>query len=329
MKKVCILFPEDTPAIAATGPLDILTQAGKYWMSLDPSRKQPYFEIELVSLVNRPVKSLGNYYVTCHTFADKVKKADLVLIPPLQGDFVNRIKSNRKFIELIQQQYKKGAEVASFCTGAFLLAATGLLKGKRATTAWMALEEFGRLFPDIHLVSDKIIVDEGRLYSSGGGTSFLNMVLYLVEKYCGRETSVFVSKSMLIDMQKAPQSVYAIFRGQKDHNDDIILTVQQFIEQHAERKMGIDDLLEVALLSRRSLLRRFKAATGNSPKEYIQRVKVEEARRMLEFGKETVQEIIYKIGYDDHVTFRKIFKKYTGLLPGEYREKFTLANGGN
>lgn len=322
MKKVSIVVPQDTPALAVTGPLDILTEAGKHWMSLDHARKRPYFEIELVSLDKHPVKSLSNYYITCHTTVDKVKKTDLILIPSLQGDFTRRITSNQKFITMMREQYKKGAEIASFCTGAFLLAATGLLKGKRATTAWGAIGEFKRLFPDISLVSDKIIVDEGRLYSSGGGASFLNLVLYLVEKYCGRETSVFVSKNMLIDMQKAPQNTYAIFRGQRDHNDEIILKVQNFIEHHAEKKIGIDDLVRVALLSRRSLARRFMEATGNSPKEYIQRVKVEEARRMLEFGKETIQEIFYKIGYDDHATFRKIFKKYTGLLPGEYREKF-------
>jgi len=323
MKKVSILVPEDTATIAVTGPMDILTQAGKYWMGLDLSRTEPYFDIELVSLTNRSVKTLSNYYITCHTSAAKVQKTDLVLIPSLLGDFKNRIKSNSKFIQLMQEQYEQGAEIASFCTGSFLLAATGLLNGKKASTHWMATGEFERLFPEVELVSDKIIVDEGRLYSSGGAVSFLNLTLYLIEKFCGRETAIFISKSMMIDMQKAPQNAYAIFSGQKDHNDEIILKVQHYIESNVEKKLGIDDLARVALLSRRSLARRFIEATGNSPKEYVQRMKVEEARRMLEFGNETAQEIFYKIGYEDHVTFRKIFKKYTGLLPGEYRKKFT------
>jgi transcriptional regulator GlxA family with amidase domain len=230
---------------------------------------------------------------------------------------------NEKFVTLMRKQYRKGAEIASFCTGSFLLAATGLLKGKRASTHWMAAGEFRQLFPDIELVSNKIIVDEGRLFSSGGATAFLNLTLYLIEKYCGRETAVFISKSMLIDMQKAPQNAYAVFSGQKDHNDEIILKVQHFIEDNVAKKISIDDLTGVALLSKRSLIRRFTAATGNSPKEYIQRVKVEEARRMLEFENKTAQEIFNKVGYDDHASFRKIFKKYTGLLPGEYRKKFT------
>src|SRR5882724_5614010 len=323
MKKVSILVPEGTAAVAVTGPLDILMQAGKFWMSLDRKRKEPYFKIELVSLDKRTVKSLGDYPIACHTQAEKVRKTDLILIPSVQGEYKKQIRLNEKFIRLMREQYKKGAEIASFCTGSFLLAATGLLNGKRASTHWMAFGEFRQLFPEVDLVSDKIIVDEGKLYTAGGATSFLNLTLYLIEKYCGRETAVFISKSMLIDMQKAPQNAYAIFSGQKDHNDEVILKVQRFIEDNVGKKIGIDDLTDVGLLSRRNLVRRFTEATGNSPKEYIQRVKVEEARRLLEFGNETTQEIIYKVGYDDHVTFRKLFKKYTGLLPGEYRRKFT------
>jgi transcriptional regulator GlxA family with amidase domain len=323
MKRVSILVPEGTAAIAVTGPLDILTQAGKYWMGLDPSRKRPFFDIELVSLNNRQVRSFSDYPINCTTQTGKVRKTNLILVPSLPGDYKKRIKLNQKFITLMREQYKKGAEIASYCTGSFLLAATGLLDGKRASTHWMAAEEFKLLFPGVKLVSNKIIVDEGRLYSSGGATAFLNLTLYLIEKYCGRETAVFISKSMLIDMQKAPQNMYAVFSGQKDHNDEIILRVQHFIEDNVARKLSIDDLTRVALLSKRSLIRRFVGATGNSPKEYIQRVKVEEVRRMLEFGNKTTQEIFNKVGYDDHATFRKIFKKYTGLLPGEYRGKFT------
>jgi transcriptional regulator GlxA family with amidase domain len=322
MKKVSILVPEGTAAIAVTGPLDILTQAGKYWMSLDQTRKQPFFDIELVSLDHRRVKSFSDYPISCHTQTKNVKKTNLILVPSLPGDYKKCIKRNEKFIGLMREQYKKGAEIASYCTGSFLLAATGLLNGKRASTHWMAAGEFKRLFPEIELVSNRIIVDEGRLYSSGGATAFLNLTLYLIEKYCGRETAVFISKSMLIDMQKAPQNVYAVFSGQKDHDDEIILKVQHFIEDNVGKKLGIDDLTGVALLSKRSLIRRFTGATGNSPREYIQRVKVEEARRMLEFGNKTTQEIFDRVGYEDHATFRKIFKKYTGLLPSEYRKKF-------
>jgi transcriptional regulator GlxA family with amidase domain len=322
MKKVSILVPAGTAALAVTGPLDILMQAGKYWMSAGRGRKEPFFDIELVSDKGRSVKTLSDYPITCHTQADKIKKTDLILIPSLPGEYAKQIKANARSIKMMQEQYRKGAQIASFCTGSFLLAATGLLNGKKASTHWMAFKEFREMFPQVELVSDKIIVDEGRLYTAGGAVSFLNLSLYLIEKYCGRETAVFISKSMLIDMQKAPQNTYAIFSGQKDHNDEVILAVQQYIEENVGKKLGIDDLTRIALLSRRSLVRRFTEATGNSPKEYIQRVKVEEARRMLEFGNETTQEIFNKLGYDDHVTFRNLFKKHTGLLPGEYRRQF-------
>jgi transcriptional regulator GlxA family with amidase domain len=324
MKKVSILVPEDTAAIAVTGPFDILMEAGKFWMSLDPSRKVPYFDIEMVSVDDLSVRTQSNYQLTCHTSADKIKKTDLILIPSLAGDFKRSIETNWKFVEMMKRQYRKGAEIASFCTGTFLLAATNLLNGKSATTHWAAADQFHQLFPDVRLVPDKVLVDEGTIYSSGGAMSYLNLLLYLVEKYCGRETSIFASKGMLIDMQKSPQSTYAVFQGQKNHMDEAILKVQDFIEKHLDRNFNIDDLARMALMSRRNFVRRFKEATGNSAKEYIQRVKVEEARRLLEFTNKKVQEIFYKLGSNDHVSFRKIFKKYTGLLPGEYRKKFIL-----
>jgi len=324
MKKVSIIVPENTAAIAVTGPFDILMEAGKFWMSLDPSRKAPYFNIEMVSLDNLSVRTQSAYQITCHTSVDKVKKTDLILIPSLAGDFKTGIEANWEFVEMMKQQHQKGAEIASFCTGAFLLAATGLLNGKTATTHWSAADQFTRLFPEVRLIPDKILVDEGTIYSSGGAMSYLNLVLYLIEKYCGRETSIFASKGMLIDMQKSPQITYAVFQGQKNHKDEAILKVQDFIEKHLDSSFSIDDLAGMALMSRRNFVRRFKEATGSPAKEYIQRVKVEEARRMLEFTNKKVQEIFYKLGSNDHVSFRKIFKKYTGLLPGEYRKKYTL-----
>ena len=269
-------------------------------------------------------RNQSTYHITCHTTADKIKRTDLILIPSLAGDFKRSIEVNWRFVEMMRKQHRKGAEIASFCTGTFLLAATGLLNGKRATTHWAAVDQFNQLFPDVKLISDKILVDEGTIYSSGGAMSYLNLLLYLIEKYCGRETSIFASKGMLIDMQKSPQSSFAVFRGQSNHKDEAILKVQDFIEEHLDRDLSIDELAGMALMSRRTFVRRFKEATGNSAKEYIQRVKVEEARRMLEFTNKKVQEIFYTIGSNDHVGFRKIFKKYTGLLPGEYRKKFTL-----
>lgn len=322
MKHVSILVPEDTASFAVTGAMDILNEADKYWMQNHPDGKEPFFTVELVSLNQKKVRCLGNYSLQCHRNIEEVEKTDLILVPNLTGDFEAAIKTNRGFVEWMIIQYDHGADIGAFCTGTFLLAATGLLNNKRATTHWMAVDTFQKIFPAVRLLPDKIITDEGRLFCGGGSTSFLNLVLYLIEKYCGHEIAVFVSKSMLLDMDKAPQSAYAIFSIQKDHDDDEILKAQNYIEANLQLKISIPDLVKITSYSRRSFIRKFKKATGNTPKEYIQRVKIEAARKKLEFERDPVQQISYSLGYDDPGTFRNIFKKHTGLSPMAYRNKF-------
>jgi transcriptional regulator GlxA family with amidase domain len=186
----------------------------------------------------------------------------------------------------------------------------------------MAVDIFRKMFPKVDLVPDKIITDEQRLFCAGGSTSFFNLVIYLVEKYCGHDIAVLLSKSMLIDMDKAPQSAYAIFSGQKEHGLDDILKVQSFIEENVNSSIKIDDLVKLTALSRRSFIRKFKGATGNTPKDYIQRVKVEWARKKLEYENIDIQQISYFLSYKDSGTFSKIFKKHIGISPNAYRNKF-------
>lgn len=322
MKHVSILVIEDTASVAVTGPMDILNEASKYWVQNNPSARVPFFNVELVSLDKKTVRCLNDYPLQCHRNIQEVKKTDLILVPNITGNFENKIVKNKGFVAWMKDQYEKGAAIGAFCTGTFLLAATGLLDHKRATTHWMAVEAFKRMFPKVDLLSNKIITDEDRLFCAGGSTSFFILVLYLIEKYCGHEVSVYISKSMLIDLDKSPQNVYAIFSAQRDHGDEEILKAQNHIEENYGSRITIQELAEVASLSRRSLIRRFKQATGNTPREYIQRVKVEAAKKILEFENETIQEVSYRVGYDDPGSFRNTFRKHTGLSPLAYRKKY-------
>lgn len=321
---VSILVPEGTASVAVTGPMDILNEANKFYKQTNPSSKKPFFDVELVSLNKRRVKCLSNYSLDCNNSIQRLKKTDLILVSNITGDFEQGVKKNMGFVSWINVQYKLGADIGAFCTGTFLLAATGLLDNKRATTHWMAVDAFRKMFPRVKLLPDKIITDEGRLYCAGGSTSFFNLVLYVIEKYCGHEVAVLISKSMLIDMDKVPQSVYAIFSTQKNHGDDEILKVQNYIEENFDVRIWVDDLIGFTALSRRSLIRRFKAATGNTPQEYIQRVKVENARKRLEFEKTDIQQIAYDLGYDDPRAFRTIFFKHMGISPRAYRNKYKV-----
>jgi transcriptional regulator GlxA family with amidase domain len=182
------------------------------------------------------------------------------------------------------------------------LAETGLLDGKTATTHWGFADQFRKRYPRIELKTD--------------------LSLYLVEKYCGQEVALQSSKSIVADIGRTTQAPYAIFEFQKDHQDQRILSVQQWIEDHFAQNFNYDQLAHTCAMSRRTFERRFKTATGDTPLIYQQRIRVEAAKRILENGDQSFDEITYAVGYEDSSSFRKLFLKQTGLRPSEYRKKF-------
>src|SRR5262249_14337155 len=210
-------------------------------------------------------------------------------------------------------QREAGAEVASLCLGAFLFAATGLLDGKSCSTHWLFVNEFRTMFPDVTLVDDKIITEQNGLYSSGGANSYWNLLLHLVEKYTSREMAIVASKFFVLDIARNSQSPFSIFKGQKIHNDTDIVKTQEFIETRYQDKLSVDELCDTFAIGRRTFERRFKKATNNSVAEYIQRVKIEAAKKQLESGRKTVSEVMYDVGYTDNKAFRDVFKKITSM----------------
>jgi transcriptional regulator GlxA family with amidase domain len=252
-----------------------------------------------------------------------MKKADLVIIPSVGHYYDTIVKENRELIHWVMQQYKNSAEIASICTGAFLLAATGLLDGKTCSTHWIAAIDFRRLFPKVNLQTDKLITAEQGIYTNGGAYSFLHLVLFLIEQYFDRETAVVCSKMYQIDMDRTSQSPFHIFGAQKDHGDELIERAQAYIEDKLSEKISFEELASKLAISRRNFDRRFIKATGNTPVEYWQRAKVEVAKNALEKGRKTVLEVMYDVGYSDDKAFREVFKKITGLSPLDYRAKYT------
>ena len=220
------------------------------------------------------------------------------------------------------RQYNEGAEVASLCTGAFLLAATGLLKGKSCSTHWKAETAFREHFPTLHLRPDKIITDKDGIYTAGGATSSLNLILYLVEKYSGRPTALYCAKVLQIDIDRNSQSPFILFEGLKTHKDEAIREIQEYIEAKVEEKLTVEDLARRCAMHRINFTRRFKKATQLSPIDYIQRVKIEAAKRSLESTRKNVNEVMYSVGYADPKAFRNIFRKVAGVTPQEYKNKF-------
>jgi transcriptional regulator GlxA family with amidase domain len=208
--------------------------------------------------------------------------------------------------------------------GSFYLASTGLLDNRKCVVHWAARNEFKENFPKIKIIEDSIITDEKGIYTCGGGYSYLNLILYVLEKHLGREISILASKMFEIDIERKSQNPYVIFIGQKKHGDNIVLIIQEFIENNPSEIFTVDEICKKYGIGRRTVERRFKKCTGNSIMEYVQRVKVEFAKKLLESGRKTVNEIIYETGYNDVEAFRKVFKKYTDLTPIDYKKKYSV-----
>ncbi len=319
MKRITILIPSGGILGSIEGPRQLLSQVNTLFKMQE---KPPMFDVKLVGLTKETKLAGGLFTVHSDHTLNEARETDLVIIPAFDGDVKSALEINKDFIPWIIKQHNNGAEVASLCMGAFVLAATGLLDGKKCATHWMAANEFRKMFPDVNLIPDKVITDEGGLYSSGGAYSYLNLVLYLIEKYAGREIAILNSKVFAIEIERESQSPFIIFQGQKEHEDEPIRKAQEFIENNFQEKITVDQLASMLAIGRRNLERRFKKATSNSVIEYMQRVKIEAAKKSLETSRENINEVMYKVGYTDTKAFRSAFKRITGLSPINYRNKY-------
>ncbi|MCC6373182.1 MAG: helix-turn-helix domain-containing protein [Bacteroidia bacterium] len=319
MKNVSILVPESSVMQAIADPQYLFSAVNQFLLA---SGKLPLFNVQLVAAKKQVKLNNGNYAVTADALLADVKKTDLVIIPALFGSMPDAIAKNIQLIPWINERYHQGAEVASLCVGAFLLAATGLLDGKKCSTHWGFQNEFRAMFPNVTVVDGSIITEEHRIYSSGGANSYWNLLLHLIEKYTNRETAILASKYFAVDIDRENQSAYAMFQAQKNHADAEIKKAQNYIEKNIHNKISVDELANKVALGRRSFERRFKTATSNSVLEYIQRVKIESAKRSFESSRKNINQVMCDVGYTDTKAFRSIFKKVTGLTPIEYRNKY-------
>lgn len=319
MKEVTILVPETAVIEAIADPHYMFRAVNQF---LEASGREPLFQVQLVGM-SKEIK-LNNCAFSVHTdkLLHEVKKTDLIFVPALSGDMATALRLNAAFAPWIVDQYHNGAEVASLCIGAFLLASTGLLDGKKCSSHWNSATEFRSMFPNVDLVDGSIITEEQGIYSSGGANSYWNLLLYLVEKYTDRDTAILASKFFAVDIDRQSQAAFMMFQGQKEHEDVEILQAQEFIEANFQDKITVDELAEKFMVGRRSFERRFKKATSNTVVEYLQRVKIEAAKRSFESSRKNINEVMYDVGYTDTKAFRTIFKKITGLTPIEYRNKY-------
>lgn len=326
MKKVTILAPYNTMAITVFGPMDILNQAGRLWGRVTKSPQTPFFDVKIASADGQPIRSVNNVYIQPHCGIHDVQQTDLIVIS--SATYIDRIvEKNPELVPWIRHHYDQGAHVASICTGAFLLSETGLLDGKSATLHWGFADMFRKRYPQVKLRQDLMCIDHGRLYCSAGVSAGMDLSLYLVEKFCGRQAAIESAKTMVLDMGRAMQTPYEHFFFPKDHGDPLVVKAQERMEHHFSEPIDYESLARELRTSRRSLERRFKQSAGVTPLGYLQMLRVEKAKRLLEDGTQTFSEITYQVGYEDVPFFRKIFVRLTGLRPREYQRKFSGWSG--
>ncbi|WP_298238488.1 helix-turn-helix domain-containing protein [uncultured Algibacter sp.] len=324
MKHVSILVPKANAILSSiVGPYKIFSSVNHFFLQSGKS-DAPLFDINLVGIDEKTVLYDGAFSIHCTATIEQIEKTDLIIIPAVLPQFVlQELEVNYDFVAWIKKQrLLHNAEIASLCMGAFLLAETGLVNHKQCTTHWAGIELFKQRYPQINIKPEKIITDEEGIYSSGGAYSFLNLMVHLVQKYCGKEVAIYVSKMFEIEIDRDNQNQFAIFKSQKEHSDTSIKKAQTYIEAHISDKISIEELSKKLAISSRNFIRRFKKATGNTPLEYIQRVKIETAKQELESSQKTINEIMFAIGYSDTKAFRGLFKRYTGLTPVAYKQKY-------
>lgn len=324
MKTIAIPLLDTENSIGAVGPLEVLTKSSILWRQLaDVGSQSRPFDVCVMAEKRKPIHFANGISLTpAATFGEV--KPDLIVVPSLEEDVKRSLRKNQAAVEWIKDSFGQGAHVSSFCTGAFLLGECGMLDGRRATTHWFFADEFRRMFPRVNLQERHTLVDEGDVITCGGATFFLNLTIYLIEKYFGHDLAVHASKVFLIDMDRPTQLPFQIHAFPTAHGEPAIARIQEFTAKHFADDLDIAVIAKRAGMSVRNFSRRFKSATGEAFSSYVQKTRIENAKRLLENTNLSAAEITYKVGYSDERSFRRLFKSHTGLAPKHYRKKFRL-----
>lgn len=320
---VCVVLMDDGYASTALMPIEVFHSAGSLWRELKGEAPEPRFRVLTASVDGKPVRSPygGLTMAPQYAIAD-VKRADIVIVPTSGLSLDEKLVSNSDILPWLRWHHERGAYAAGVCMGAAYLAEAGLLDGRRATTHWAVASELRRRWPKVLWQEDLLITEDQRVLCSGGLTAAADVSLYLVEKLCGHEVAVQTAKALLLSMPRTHQSGYAVLPLSPPHGDEQIRRVQEVIQARYTDPLSSEQLCELAGMSERTFLRRFKAATGLPPAVYLQAVRVEAAKAMLELEAASIQEVASRVGYDDVSFFRSVFKRATGMTPGDYREHF-------
>jgi transcriptional regulator GlxA family with amidase domain len=323
MLDVTVILFDDGYASTAVLPVEVFHSAGTLWQFLNQESPQPFFRVTTASLDGKPVRSpYAGLSMAPQCALKDVEHTDIVVVPTSGPNLDVSLPANGALMPWLRQRHAEGAYVAGVCMGIAYLAQAGLLEGRRATTHWAVADSLRRRFPHVNWRPDLFVTEDNRVLCSGGLTAAADLSLYLVEKLCGHEIAVQTAKALLLSMPRTHQMGYAVLPLSRPHGDERIRAVQDFLQETFCKPHTTGELADYAGMSERTLLRRFKGATGQVPAAYLRSLRIEAAKAMLERDCSPVQAVSSAVGYDDIAFFRTLFKRHTGMTPAEYRERF-------
>jgi len=319
---VTVVFLDGMFSSTAIAPMEVFRQAGVLWNSLTGTRPVARFRVTTASVDGRPVRCEGSVNIQPQTALSAIRKTDLVFIPTTGISIEDVVEHYGPVVSWLRGWHKRGVAIASVCSGVGLVAATGLLNGKRATTHWGLANRFREEYPEVKWMPELMVTEDRGIYCGGGMHAALDLSLYLVEKFCGHEVAMQSAKAMLIETPRAWQAGFAIVPLKTEHSDDSISSAQEWLHQNFQRNFPLEATARRVGMSLRNFVRRFKQATGDSPLTYLQKLRIAAAKRLLEGDHRTVQEISNAVGYEDVAFFRNLFQRHTGVSPSAYRQRF-------
>ena len=317
--KIGILAYDGCTASMIVGVLDILSFANGY-----QAKKENLFDVSIITENGRPANGFSKFPIQAQRSIKTRAEFDLIYIPGFVGELDDMLFQQKKLIDWVKKQYKRGVTLAAACNGNFLLAETGALDKKKATTHWSLVKTFKERYEKITVEPEKIVIDNGPVLSAAGVTAYFNLAIVLVERYGSKDLALASAKVFLVDSGRKIQTPYQMFHVTKNHGDDEIVQVQEWLEANYNKTVTLEKMTQICNLTKKTLMRRFKGVTGDSPMSYLQKLRVENAKRMLESKKVAFNEITWRVGYNDISSFHKVFKSETGLTPIEYRSKFSI-----
>jgi transcriptional regulator GlxA family with amidase domain len=322
IRAVILAMPGTLPTTVA-GPMDVFTQAGQLWEMLCERNPMPRFEVEIASIDGKDIHCMNGMHIRPQRALKDIDAADLLIVS--SANVGERHTWRENAIPELLRLYRGGAQLASICTGAFVLAEAGLLQGRIATTHWGFVPAFRQLYPDVDVRPERMLTHDGDIFCSGGINAYAELCLYLVEHWCGYKTAEQLARALVLQGWREQQTDYSLFEFQKRHGDQAILKAQSHMEARFAETINAVALADVCAMSERNFKRRFKKATGDTPNEYLQRLRIEQAKHKLEHSADSIDGVADFVGYRDVAYFRRVFKQMVGMTPNTYRAKARIA----